>query len=277
VPAAASAPAADTLELVGAGVISLPDRNETFPAEDPVTGDLWFSVYDDSFDDQTLMFARRSAEGWAGAVTAPFSGTWGDRAARFSPDGSELYFTSNRPRAGGGSSGDMNIWRVRRTDGGWGEPEIVVGAVNSPDADIHASATGRAVWVASNREGSLGRSDIFRIAPDGTVTHLPAPINDERSQPDVLVGPDESWMILVVTDRPEGLGGDDLYLSNRAGGEWSTPINLGAPLNSDAYEYGPTISADGRHLYFTSHRGDDANVYRVALAAVREGDQDSSR
>jgi|GEM_PF-2953443 len=49
--------------------------NQTFPAIDPVTGDLWFSVYEDSFDDQTIMVARKEEAGWAAPEVAPFSGT----------------------------------------------------------------------------------------------------------------------------------------------------------------------------------------------------------
>jgi hypothetical protein len=40
-----------------------------------------------------------------------------------------------------------------------------------------------------------------------------------------------------------------------------------APINSDEYEYGPWV-ADG-WLYFTSHRGGNADTWRVPLAAVR--------
>lgn len=164
-------------ELVGPGVISLPDRNEAFPAVDPRDGSLWFSIYDDSFDEQTIMFARRTESGWARPEVAPFSGPWGARATRFSPDGGILYFTSSRPRAPGGPSADMNIWRVERSDGTWGEPEPVPGPVNSEASDIHSSATHRSVWVASRRSGSLGRSDIFRVGGAGPAEHLGAPIN----------------------------------------------------------------------------------------------------
>ena len=41
------------VERVGDGVVST-DRNETFPAQDPVTGALWFSVYEGSFSDQSI-------------------------------------------------------------------------------------------------------------------------------------------------------------------------------------------------------------------------------
>lgn len=267
-PAPPEAAAGAGPELVGRDVISLPDRNETFPAEDPLTGDLWYSVYDGSFDDQTIMVARADAGTWAPPAVAPFSGTWGDRAPRFSPDGSTLFFTSNRPRPGFSESADMNIWRMTRSGSVWGQPELVSGPVNSPEADMHASATNAAIWVASNREGTRGRSDIFRVAADGSVEHLPVQINDERSQPDILVAPEEDWMILAITDHPDGLGGDDLFLARFAGGAWTAPVHLGAPINSPDYEYGPTLSADGTRLYFTSHRGDDANVYSVRLADV---------
>lgn len=114
-------------ERVQPGVISLADRNETFPAIDPVDGSLWFSVYDGSFDAQTIMVARPAEGGaWAAAEVAAFSGTHGDRAPRFAPGGLRLYFTSNRP-APGHPEGDMNVWVVdRRDDGsGWSAPRMV--------------------------------------------------------------------------------------------------------------------------------------------------------
>jgi Tol biopolymer transport system component len=36
----------------------------------------------------------------------------------------------------------------------------------------------------------------------------------------------------------------------------------------DRYEYGPLVSADGRTLYFTSHRGGNASLYRIPTATV---------
>ena len=80
-------------------------------------------------------------------------------------------------------------------------------------------------------------------------------------------------MILVITDRPGGYGGDDLYLSRFNGESWSVPTNLGPKINSAEYEYGPTVSADGAYLYFTSHRGGSADVFRVPLSSVLDGSQ----
>ena len=71
------------------------------------------------------------------------------------------------------------------------------------------------------------------------------------------------------SERSGGSGDGDLWVSRRAttADEWGTPENLGATLNSYAYEGSPNISSDGLELYFDSHRpggsgGDDLWVSR---------------
>ena len=134
------------VEIVGEGVIST-SGNQTFPSQDRVTGDLWFSVYEDSFDEQSIMVSRQTESGWASPEMASFSGKWGDRAPRFSPDGSTLFITSNRPRPGMSEAGDMNVWRLERTESGWGEPQLLPSPVNSEASDIHPSVTLAGIWV----------------------------------------------------------------------------------------------------------------------------------
>jgi hypothetical protein len=256
------------------GVISLADRNETFPAIDPEDGSLWFSTYSGEFDAQTIVRAPATNSGWGQANVAPFSGRWGDRAPRFSADGRQLYITSNRPRPGRTGTGDMNVWVTTRQDsGGWSPPRLLPAPVNSAANDMHPALTSRSLFVASDRPGGFGRSDVYRIARTGPRRGeaVSMPFNDPRSQPDVCVAPDEAWIILAITDHPEGLGGDDLFLVRRQGDGWAPPVHLPAPINSGEYEYGPTLSPDGQWLYFTSHRDGTADLFRVPVAALLRG------
>lgn len=46
----------------------------------------------------------------------------------------------------------------------------------------------------------------------------------------------------------------DLFESRKTGDTWSRPRNLGAEVNSPAWESQPSLSADGRVLYFVSDR-----------------------
>ncbi|HEU0012936.1 MAG TPA: hypothetical protein VFQ45_04595 [Longimicrobium sp.] len=247
-----------------------------FPAIDPVDGSLWFSIYrGEDFNRQTLVRAPYQ-EGWWGIpvpVILTRDDRWGARAPRFSPDGQRLYFTSNRPRSASDTVPNWNIWSAERRGTWWGDLVSLPAPVNTDATEIHAAATAAGdLFVPSRRGGSLGLTDIWLVRRRGdgwdVPLHLPAPINDERSQPDLWVAPDGSWMVLVVTDHPQGLGGDDLFISRFVNGAWSTPVHLPAPINGPGYEYGPSVSPDGRMLYFNSERDGGVAIYRVPVSAL---------
>jgi len=47
-----------------------------------------------------------------------------------------------------------------------------------------------------------------------------------------------------------GLGGFDIWSSQRRGNDWEAPKNMGLPINSRANEGSPFLSPDGEYLYF---------------------------
>ncbi len=264
-------------ELVGAGVISRDQGDDVFPALTPDGRALYFSRPKEGrgWPDQTIMFSRRAGEGWSEPEVAPFSGSqYSDRAPRFSADGNTLFFTTNRPLPGGTfSANDYNIWVVRRANRGWSDPEALSGSINTSSPEIHTSVTGDGtLYFASARPDGHGRSDIYRAERRGQdyaeATNIGAPINTEQSQPDLYVSADARMMILAITDHPDGLGGDDLYVSHFRNGSWTAPRNLGPAVNTPEYEYGPTLSPDGEYLYFSSHRNGSGRIYRIRLAEV---------
>ena len=65
---------------------------------------------------------------------------------------------------------------------------------------------------------------------------------------------DGSTIIYTSCERRDSYGGCDLYMSRLEDGQWTVPVNLGAPVNSIAWESQPSLSADERTLYFTSNR-----------------------
>lgn len=65
---------------------------------------------------------------------------------------------------------------------------------------------------------------------------------------------DGRTLIFTACNYPDGMGSCDLYMSHWEKGRWSAPINLGAPVNSVGYETQPSLSADGKTLFFASTR-----------------------
>jgi OOP family OmpA-OmpF porin len=61
-------------------------------------------------------------------------------------------------------------------------------------------------------------------------------------------------LVFAACNRPDAVGGCDLYISYREGDEWSEPANMGRSINSSSWDSEPSISADGRTVYFSSDR-----------------------
>ncbi len=60
-------------------------------------------------------------------------------------------------------------------------------------------------------------------------------------------------MILGSSNYSDTVGGSDLYLSYHRNGQWTEPAHL--PLvNTEHREFAPSVSPDGRYLFFTSFR-----------------------
>ncbi len=264
-------------ELVGQGTVS-GDRGDTFPAVSSDGQVLYFSRVKEKrgWSDQVLMRSEWRDGAWSDPQVIPFSGTAAsDRAPRPTPEGDWVIFTSNRPLPGAeGGPGDFNLWVARHdADDNWYGPVPLAGEVNSEANDGHSSLTeDGTLCFSSRRDGGHGKGDIYRASRDGDrftqVENLGPPVNSAESQSDLWVSPFGEWMILVITDHPEGFGGDDLYLSEFRNGNWSKPRNLGPAVNTAEYEYGPYMDPTGTWLYFTSHRSGDGDIYRIRLRDV---------
>lgn len=77
------------------------------------------------------------------------------------------------------------------------------------------------------------------------------PMYNEGAQ---SISQDGKYLFFTGCNRPDGLGRCDIYISQKRGDDWAKPFSIGAPLNTSGWEAQPSISADGRTLYFVSNR-----------------------
>lgn len=79
--------------------------------------------------------------------------------------------------------------------------------------------------------------------------------------------------LIFASTQPGGFGGWDIYVTNFRDGGWTTPRNLGAPLNTPGNEVTPFY--DGENLYFSSdwHQGlGGLDVFRAELGPEQVSD-----
>jgi len=223
----------------------------------------------------SLLCVSRFRDGkWSEPEVLPFSGSYRDSSPRISPDGRTLFFTSSRP-APGKTARVFRIWSADRTPTGWSEPQPLPAPINAGDNDWNYAASATrdgTLYFASTRDGS-DHPHIYRsrfvenryAEPE----KLGSEINSAFSESDPFVSPDESILIFssigdglpTDKDRPETVKGGgvlyprgDLYASVGRGGVWSQAVHLEHGINTFADESSPSISPDGRYLFFTSER-----------------------
>ncbi len=78
-----------------------------------------------------------------------------------------------------------------------------------------------------------------------------AAVNSQYNEGAQAISADGKLLVFTICNKPGSLGRCDLYFSEYTKNKWTPVRNMGAPINSAAYESLPSISADGKSLYFT--------------------------
>jgi Tol biopolymer transport system component len=240
------------------GIISTGDF-DSHPAFTPDGKTLYFVRSTPNFNHWTILVSQFENGKWNTPEVAPFSGQYSDADPFITADGSRFFFISNRP-VPGKSKPDLDIWVMKKTGTGWGEPENVGPPINSPGSEWYPTvAANGTIYFGSDREGGKGRTDIYRSRfVDGKYLdeeNFGDSINTQFNEFEPFIAPDESFMIFMAGGRSDGLGGFDLYFSYNRDGVWTKAVNPGNKINSSGNEYSPMISPDGKYFFWTSTRG----------------------
>ncbi|MFZ5999049.1 MAG: OmpA family protein [Bacteroidota bacterium] len=83
---------------------------------------------------------------------------------------------------------------------------------------------------------------------------ISAKINSPYNEGTCTISADGRQLIFTSCQGRRGMGSCDLFESRKVGDDWTTPVNMGPQINSPAWESQPSLSADGRILYFVSDR-----------------------
>lgn len=68
------------------------------------------------------------------------------------------------------------------------------------------------------------------------------------------ISPNGKYLFFTSSDRPDGIGRADIYMTRKVGDLWERANNIGTPVNTPGYETQPCISADGKDLYYAGIR-----------------------
>lgn len=271
-----------TAEMFAPDIVST-DRSEINSVFTPDGNEFYFTTWDQE-NGTRIMFTRQIDGRWSVPERASFSTDPTDVDPAISYDGQRVFFGSRRSRPEGSPAreGDFDLWFADRDGPDWGEAKYMGPVLNSGTRQVYPSVTlDGSLYFQAIREGGYGKADIYRSRLlDGNYQepeNLGPVINSGNYEGDVFIAPDESYLIVSISGRDDGLGDGDLYISFRTQDEtWSDLRNMGTGINSGKREFCPMLSPDGKYLLFTSKRAGEGDIFWVdagIIEKLRNADQ----
>ena len=177
----------------------------------------------------------------------------------FSPDGRTMYFARAARRADADTK--VELMTSSRSDASWSEPRrlelIADTAFNYGQPSVDPA--GRYLYFASDRAGSFGATDIWRIALDAKGEAVPENLGPQINTRGTEMFPTAAGdsLLFFSSDSHAGMGGLDIYRAElQPTGSWKV-TNMGVPLNSAADDFGMTFAdASLRSGFFSTGRND---------------------
>jgi hypothetical protein len=214
-------------------------------------GKTIYYVQEDTLQKKLFLFeALLKAGKWSDPKLLPFSGQHNDYGGRLTKDGKTFYFSSDRPNGSTRNDDAWNIWKVQQTANGWTDP-VPLTELNSKGNECCPLPNGQDQLMFS---GDRGNEELWHIKVLINGREIAQQILNEKTSmqwPSSFV--DEKTLLLNSMRKQNNLGMDDIYISYFSDNMWTTPENIGAPVNSAEYEDGAILSPDKKWLIFCRH------------------------
>lgn len=228
---------------------------------------------------EDMYVSRRNGNDWtlSEPLSPPINTQGNEGSQSFSADGRYMFYVQCDNRE---NIGSCDIYYAIRNGDTWTLPMNLGEPANSRywESNPVLSAAGDRLYFTSKRPGGLGEIDIWcvdvAIGLNGILTTsnarpLGAPVNTDKSEFAPFIHADNRTLYFASNGH-NGLGGNDIYVSRlNDNDEWSVPVNIGYPINTNGDESGFVVSGRGDKAYFASDNIDKndngLDIYELSL------------
>lgn len=216
-------------------------------------------IYFTTIDGEENIYTCKKDNGiWSTPRIASFSDpNYGDADPFLTKEGDKIYFISKRPTDSSDKTLDWNIWYANAKNGAWTAPRPLPKPINSEEFDEYffsISDLGNAFF-SSNRAGGEGSFDIYTVKLLGNDEYsapenVGPPLSTEKYEFDPYISPDEDFIVFSINQN----GNSSLYYSLKdQNDQWTEPQNLGKEINRTNQDFAPSLSADGKFIFYSNN------------------------
>jgi outer membrane protein OmpA-like peptidoglycan-associated protein/tetratricopeptide (TPR) repeat protein len=229
------------------------------------------NVFDDNKPWEDIFISRKVNGKWQPAknIGSKVNTIYHDSNLALSADGKTLFIHKDE------NGGDIYFVKLN-PDGSWGAAQPLPGMVNSSYAEksVSISQDERTLFFSSERPGGLGGLDIYKATVNSVgqwinVQNLGSTVNTPLDDDGPFIDYDGKTLYFSSKGH-KGMGNYDIFKTvyDEATGEWSTPENLGYPINTPDNDIYFVSTKDGKRGYYSSIREDALgydDIYMITL------------
>ncbi len=248
-------------EIFAPGIISLNERYEHSVSFSPKLDEIYFtgSKKDSS---ASVYYTKLKNKKWSKPEKANFTkGRKKEEMESFmNLSGDKIYFT-----AYDSIFGDEKIWYVDRLKDSWSEAKKLDSPINDD-------------MVFYSNQAKNGDLYYFNISKRKTY-YAPIKNGEFPNTKEInirgvhaFISPDGDYLVINSRNQKNEQRKSDIYVYFKKEDQtWSEPINLGEGVNSNFAETCPSITPDGKYLFFGRYeeKGGESNIYWVSTKVIQ--------
>ena len=238
-------------------------------------GNLNQDVFEDNFPYEDIFIAHKKDGKWQEAqnIGENVNTKFHDSNLALSADGKKLFLYRDR------NGGDIYV-SEQGEDGEWGKPVELEGKVNSSYSEnsISISPDGNVLFFSSNRPEGLGGFDIYKAVKNkkgnwANIENLGENINTKYDEDSPFINYDGKSLYFSSKGHG-GAGGYDIFRTeyDEATNEWSTPVNLGFPVNTPDNDIFFVSTNNGKKAYYSSVRPQGVGYTDIYMLDLPDND-----
>ncbi len=219
-------------------------------------------------DDEDLVISVKNKSGqWTTpvSISEKINSTAREGACTISADGRYLIFTL----CGTKTYGRCDLFESKKVGDAWSVPVNLGPLVNGSSWDVQPSlsADGQELYFVSDRKGGIGGSDIWYSRKDSVgrwkkAQNLGSVVNTKYDEISPFIHVNNRNLYFSSNAHP-GFGGLDIFVAEKKEKSWTTPQNMGSPLNNHEDQFAFYVTSDGKRAYYSKDEAEKKNFTKI--------------
>lgn len=248
-----------TAEIFAPGIVSVNGRYEYGISFSPDLEEIYFTGHRKG-ESSSIYFSRLIDKKWTNPKKANLTKRKksGEMEAFVNYSGKKIYFTAS-------DSKGVKIWQASRSGNWWSDAIELDSPINN-DMVFYSNAA---------KNGDL----YYKNVSKGKMYYAP---NINGKFPEILevgieygshgfIAPSQDFMLIDALKDNDKTKDKDIHICfKKKDGTWTKPINLGSEVNSNFTETCPSITPDGKYIFFSRYNeeGELPNIYWVSADVI---------